>query len=113
MSSFFKGETVVLLKKSQSSTDPFGNPVNDEERIEVENVLINQTSSTEILGTTDLTTSKMTYTLAIPKNDTNDWQNQRVEFWGKTWSVVGIPLKGMDEYTPLDWNKKVIVEIYE
>jgi len=51
--------------------------------------------------------------LAIPKGDTNDWENQEVRFFGERWRVIGMPLQGIDELIPLDWNKKVMVERYE
>jgi len=53
------------------------------------------------------------YTLAIPKGDTHDWENQVIEFWGKTWKSFGMPLEGIESNIPLAWNKKVTVERYE
>lgn len=52
------------------------------------------------------------YHLAIPKDDTNVWEGQLVQFFGCTWSVVGIPTKGIDHLIPGPWNQKVTVELY-
>ena len=56
---------------------------------------------------------KEVYTLAIPKGDTHDWENQVIEFWDKTWKSFGSPLEGIESNIPLAWNKKVTVERYE
>ena len=52
------------------------------------------------------------YTLAIPKGDSNTWEDTTVEFWGSKWKTIGIPLEGIEENIPLNWNKKVLVERY-
>lgn len=113
MSVFFQGEPVVLIQKVEAGKDNFGKIIYEEKRIEISNVMINQTQASEVLDTTDLTTGKVTYTLCIPKEDNHDWENCKVEFWGKKWNVVGIPTQAMEQYVPLDWNKKVVVELYE
>ena len=52
------------------------------------------------------------YHLAIPKTDTHTWEGQLVQFFGATWSVIGIPTMGLDHQIPGPWNKKVTVELY-
>jgi len=108
-----KGITVTLINKVQTGTDPFDNPIYEDVEIAVDNVLVSPTSSDDVVNTMDLTGRKAVYTLAIPKGDTNDWENQEVRFFGERWRVIGIPLQGIDEMIPLDWNKKVMVERYE
>ena len=108
-----KGITITLINKVQTGTDPFDNPIYEDVEIEVDNVLVSPTSSDDVVNTMDLTGRKAVYTLAIPKGDTNDWENQEVRFFGERWRVIGIPLQGIDEMIPLDWNKKVMVERYE
>ena len=108
-----KGITVTLITKQQTGTDPFDNPIYEDVEIEVDNVLVSPTSSEEVLNQQNLTGRTAVYTLAIPKGDTNVWENQEVHFFGKRWRVFGIPLQGIDELIPLDWNKKVTVERYE
>jgi len=51
--------------------------------------------------------------LAIPKGDTNIWEDQEVRFFGERFRVFGKPLQGIDDLIPLEWNKKVTVERYE
>ncbi len=108
-----KGITVTLINKVQTGTDPFDNPIYEDVEIEVDNVLVSPTSTDDVVNTKDLTGRKAVYTLAIPKGDTNDWENQEVRFFGERWRVIGMPLQGIDELIPLDWNKKVMVERYE
>jgi len=108
-----KGITVTLISKRQTGTDPFDNPIYEDVEIEVDNVLVSPTSSEEVLNKQNLTGRTAVYTLAIPKSDTNVWENQEVRFFGERWRVFGIPLQGIDDLIPLDWNKKVTVERYE
>lgn len=107
-----KGITVTLIKKKQTGTDAFNRPVYEEHMESVANVLVAPTSEQEILDTLNLTGRKAIYTLAIPKGDTHDWENQEVEFFGRRWKTVGMPIEGIDELIPLQWNKKVRVENY-
>ena len=108
-----KGITVTLINKQSTATDPFGNAIYTDAEITVENVLVAPTSSEDIVNTLSLTGRKAAYTLAIPKGDTNTWENQEVRFFGRVWRVLGIPTEGIEELIPLDWNKKVMVERYE
>ena len=108
-----KGITVTLIGKTQTGTDPFGKPIYQDSEIPVENVLVSPTSSDDIVNQLNLTGKKAVYTLAIPKGDTNTWEDQEVRFFGKRWRVSGIPLEGIEELIPLDWNKKVMVERYQ
>ena len=97
---------------SGTGTNPFGEPIYEEVRETIDNVLIAPTTSDDIITTTDLEGRKAVYTLAIPKGDTHNWENAKVEFWGQTWQVFGIPLEGIEANIPLAWNKKVTVERY-
>ncbi len=110
-----KGITVTLLKRTQTGTDAFNRPVYTETAVEVENVLVAPAGDAgqEVLDTLNLTGRKAVYTLAIPKGDTNDWEGNRVQFFGETWQVTGIPTEGIEAMIPLQWNKKVQVERIE
>lgn len=108
-----KGITVTLIDKQKTSEDPMGAPIYEDVPIEVENVLVSPTTSEEIITQQNLTGRTATYTLAIPKGDTHDWENKEVQFFDERWRTFGIPLEGMEEHIPLDWNKKVTVERYE
>lgn len=108
-----KGITVTLISKKQIDTDPFGEPIFEDDEVSVENVLVSPTSTDDVVNTMNLTGRKAVYTLAIPKGDTNTWENQEVRFFGERWRAFGKPLQGIDDLIPLDWNKKVMVERYE
>lgn len=107
-----KGITVTLISKQETGRDPFGEPIYEDVEIEVDNVLISPTTSDDIVNQMTLTGKKAVYTLAIPKGDTNNWEDQEVRFFGEKWRVFGVPLQGIDHLIPLDWNKKVMVERY-
>lgn len=104
--------TVTLIDKVAVSTDPFGRPVYADKEIAINNVLVAPTAAADVTSQLDLTGRKAVYTLAIPKGDTHDWEEKEVRFFGQRWRVFGIPLEGIDELIPLDWNKKVTVERY-
>ena len=108
-----KGITVTLINKKEVDTDPFGNPIYDDVEIEVDNVLVSPTSTDDIVNQLNIDGKKAVYTLAIPKGDTNIWEDAEVIFFDKRWRTFGIPTEGMDHLIPLDWNKKVMVERYE
>lgn len=110
-----KGITVTLLKRTENGTDAFNRPIYTETEVPVNNVLVSPTDAggDELLSALDLTGRKAVYTLAIPKGDTNVWEGNRVQFFGETWQVIGIPTKGIDALIPLDWNLKVQVERIE
>ncbi|MFP7370919.1 hypothetical protein SFC12_02150 [Lactococcus lactis] len=107
-----KGITVTLIDNVETGKDPFGNPIYEDKKIEVNNVLVSPTSSDDIVNHLTLTGKKAIYTLAIPKGDTHDWEDKKVQFFGKTWRTFGEPLEGIEELIPLDWNMKVMVEHY-
>jgi hypothetical protein len=107
-----KGITVTLISKVETGKDPLGAPIYEDAEIEVENVLVSPTSTDDIVNQLTITGKKAVYTLAIPKGDTNTWEDQEVRFFGKRWRVFGTELQGIEDMIPLDWNKKVMVERY-
>ena len=108
-----KGITVTLLNKIEVGKDPLGAPIYEDAEIQVDNVLVSPTSTDDIVNQLTLTGKKAVYTLAIPKVDTNVWEDQEVRFFDKRWKVFGAELQGIEGLIPLDWNKKVMVERYE
>lgn len=107
-----KGITVTLISKIETGKDPLGAPIYEDAEIEVENVLVKPTTSEDVVNQLTLTGKKAVYTLAIPKGDTNIWEDQEVRFFGKRWRVFGTELQGIEEMIPLRWNKKIMVERY-
>lgn len=108
-----KGMTVTLINKTETGRDPFGHPVFEEKEITVNNVIVAPTLSDEIVNNLNLYGKKASYTLGIPKGDTNIWEDQEVRFFGQRWRVFGKVITGMKHMIPLDWSKKVLVEAYE
>lgn len=110
-----KGITVDLYERTAGEPDAFNRPTYTETKVEVQNVLVSpeQTGGEELLDALDLTGRKAVYTLAIPKGDTHTWEGNRVDFFGESWKVIGIPTKGIDDLIPLQWNMKVRVERIE
>ena len=108
-----KGITVTLINKKEVGRDPFNKPIYEDVEIEVDNVLVSPTSTDDIVNQLNIDGKKAVYTLAIPKGDTNNWEDAEVIFFGKRWRTFGIPIQGIDHLIPLTWNKKVMVERYE
>lgn len=105
-----RGQTVILYEKTENGEDEFNKTLYTETPVEVSNVLIAPMSEEEILDVLNLTGKRAIYQLAIPKGDTHDWENKKVEFWGRQWRTIGKPIEGQEELIPLLWNKKVRVE---
>ena len=108
-----RGITIILYESVETGKNAFNEPIYTETPVEVENVLIAPTSQSEILDAINLYGRKAVYVLGIPKGDTHEWENRKVEFFGEMWRVFGIPSEGLEHLIPLDWNKKVMVERYE
>lgn len=102
--------TVSLCQRAKVGTDPMNNPVYADTWVDVDNVIVSPASSQEITDTIDLYGKRATYSLCIPKNDTHDWNNSVVRFFGAEWRTIGPALEYMEHLVPLDWNKKVVVE---
>lgn len=107
-----KGKTIKLKKKIKTGVDEFNRPVYEDTFVNVDNVLIGEPSSEEIVNTLTLTGKKVVYMLAIPKSDQNDWTDTEVLFFGERFRTIGAPVQGIEANIPLDWNKKVKVERY-
>ena len=107
------GETVKLYEKTQTGTDEYGESIYSESPIEVNDVLIQPTTSEQNVNNMSLYGKMAAYTLSIPKGDEHSWEDTTVEFYGRRWRTFGIPIQYTDVNTPLRWNKEVKVERYE
>lgn len=108
-----RGIPVTLTVKTKSGTDDFNRPIYTETTAQVDNVLIGEPSTEDIISELQLSGKRLAYTLAIPKGDTHDWTDTKVQFFGQTFRTFGEPTQGIDALIPLSWNKKVKVERYE
>lgn len=107
------GESIILYNVTQVGTDAFGRPIYEETAETVDNVLIGEPSSEDIINELNLSGKRLAYTLAIPKGDEHEWRDRTVEFWGEKFRTFGRPTQGVEHLIPLAWNKKVKVEAYE
>lgn len=101
-----RGITVTLLQLSRSGSSEAWVPT------DVDNVLVAPVMEVDSNVAMLHEGHRAVYHLAIPKSDAHDWEGQLVQFWGSTWSVIGIPTKGIDDLIPGPWNTKVTVELY-
>ena len=113
MINYLKGIPVKLSVISSTTEDSFGNPVPVETQVTVDNVLVASPSGEEIVGANSLYGKKLTYTLGIPKGDTNNWEDTFVEIDGKKYRTFGPTEQGIEALVPGPWHKKVMVEKYE
>lgn len=112
MASLIKGITVTLYEPIQTGTDAFNNPIYDEKPVAVENVLVSPVSTEDILSDIQLNGKRAEYELCIPKGDTHNWEDARVDFFGKSWRTFGFQREYIEALVPMDWNRKVRVERY-
>lgn len=112
MAGRISGITIILYDKEQTGVDEFKRPIYTETAVEVENVLVGEPSSQDVIDTKNLTGKVLAYTLAIPKGDAHTWTNRTVEFWGERFRTIGEPTQGIESMIPLSWNRKVKVERY-
>lgn len=108
-----KGHPVTIYIKTETGTDPFNRPIYSEVAETVENVIIAPVSSDDATATLDLTGKKAVYTLGIPKGDSHDWEDKKVEFFGRVFHTIGFITEGIEENIPLEWHRKIQVEQYE
>lgn len=113
MINFIKGQTIVLYEKTLVGTDEWNTDIYEENKINVQNVLICPTSDSDAVDELNLYGKKSVYTLCIPKGDTHTWTDTKVEFFGKVWRTFGDVTEYQEELLPLEWNKKIKVERYE
>ncbi|MBO4863850.1 MAG: hypothetical protein J5517_05770 [Eubacterium sp.] len=107
-----KGMTVQLAVKTLTGTDAFGAPIYSEELVNIDDVLVGQPSSNDVITTLELTGKRIAYTLGIPKGDTHNWVDTDVIFFGERFRTIGIPMTGIQENIPLRWGSNIQVERY-
>ena len=103
-----KGITVTLYEETITGYDRLGNPITEDNAVTVDNVLVGEPSTDEI-----------SYMLAIPKGDTHNWVDKRVD-WTDAYGIThhvktfGFPITGIESNIPsqLPWHMKVRCEAY-
>lgn len=113
-----KGDKVILYVETQTGELPTGEPVMETVPVQVDNVLIGEPTTDEITTSVDMYGKVIRYMLGIPKGDTHDWTNKRVD-WTDAEGIThklqtfGFEIMGIEENIPLEWHKKVRCAIYE
>lgn len=107
-----KGMTIQLVVKTPIGYDPFGAPIESEELIDVDDVLVGQPSSDDIVSAIQMYGKTISYVLGIPKGDAHEWTDAEVIIWGDRYRTVGYPETGIQDNIPLRWGKNVKVEQY-
>ena len=107
-----KGMTVQLVVNTVTGYDPFGNPIEKEELVDVADVLVGQPTTDDVANTIQLYGKKIAYVLGIPKGDTHNWTDTTVYIWGEPYRTIGYPQTGIQENIPLRWGSNVKVERY-
>lgn len=113
-----RGLPVILYDKRQTGTDELNRPMYEETQTYVDNVLIGQPSDDEVVQTQNLTGKRIVYTLGIPKGDTNEWEDKKIELIPPfpcpgVYHSIGPVTAGIEELVPGPWNKKVKIERYD
>lgn len=107
-----RGISITLYDKTQIGIDDFNRPIYEDVPRTIENVLIGEPTTDQVIDELNLSGKRLAYTLAIPKGDTHEWTDRKVEFFGEVFRTFGKPTQGIDHLIPLSWNKKVKVERY-
>ena len=113
-----RGQTVTLYERKKTGTDAFGAPTYTETAVTVKNVLIGEPSTDDITSSIQLYEGHVIrYMLGIPKGDTHDWRDNRVE-WTDAYGIrhktrtFGAPITGIEANIPTPWHMKVRCEDY-
>lgn len=116
MKTLIVGIPITLIVKTQIGVDDTNRPIFSETEETIENVLVGQPSTDDVTSEVNLSGKRIAYTLAIPKGDTHTWTDTDVilpEPFAGRYRTIGAPIAGIEENTPLSWNKKVRLERYE
>ena len=85
-----KGVPVTLYEKTLTGYDAANRPVYTETPVTVENVLIGEPSTEDITNEYNLSGKRVAYVLGIPKDDTHEWADRTVGFFGQKFRTVEI-----------------------
>lgn len=113
-----RGTTVKLYVETPADTLPSGEIVYETTPVEVENVLVGEPTTDDIATSTALFSKTLICMLGIPKGDTHDWKDKRVD-WTDAYGIThrlktfGFPITGIEENIPGPWHMKVRCEAYE
>lgn len=108
-----KGETVTLVVKTATGTNPFGETTYSTINENVVDVLVELLSAEELVADMEYFGKKTMYKLHIPIGDTHTWEDTEVIVRGKTYKTIGPLVEYPQNMVPLRWNKQIKVCFYE
>jgi len=110
-----KGTTIQIVVKTQTGTDPFGQPIETEELVDIPDVLVGSPTSDDVTTVLQLYGKKIAYVLGIPKAILNDyeWSDREFVIFGKRFRSIGYPMTGEQANIPLRWGANLKVEAYD
>ena len=107
-----KGISVILYERTMVGYDELNNPIYEDLPVTVKDVLVGQPSTEAASTSMNLYGKKLDYILALPKGDTHDWENAKIEFFDKTFRSFGEVIEGIEANIPTRWHKQVRVQHY-
>lgn len=111
-----KGIDVTLYETELTGLDAFGNQIFAETPVTVKNVLIGEPSTDDSTSSTQMYGKVIRYMLGVPKGDTHEWTDKRVEWTDRygthTVKTFGVPITGVEANIPGPWHMKVRCEAY-
>lgn len=113
------GQSITLYEKTATGKNRLNEPIYTETPVIVENVLIGEPSTDDITTSVSMYGKKISYMLGIPKGDTHDWKDVKIEFTDFQGNIhkcksFGFPITGIEANCPVQipWLLKVRVEEY-
>lgn len=106
------GIEITLIDKVEAYKDDFNNPVYEDKEIKVQDVIVAQPVSDDVVNALSLYGKRTEYILGIPKGDTHEWEDREVIIFGKRYRTFGHIIEGIEDLVPLRWHKKIRVERY-
>lgn len=108
---------VTLYKKVRIGVDEFNKDTYRTVPVVVNGCLVAPIANDAVTASTELETKHEAYTIAIPKGDTNAWEESEVSFslngrniMARTYGSVTV---GINDLVPLKWHGKINCERYE
>lgn len=106
-----RGETVIVRRKSETGTDPGGNPITETTEEAVENVLTSPGPRDDVDDSQRPEGVTVAWTLHMPKLFTGSLRGAEIKVRDDEFRrVVGSPQRYMSSLTPGPWNMPVELE---
>lgn len=106
-------DVILYTLQDTGYKDKTNRPIMRETPVTVKNVLFFPISSDDVTNETNLSGKKELYNVSIPKGDTNNWIDAKVDINGIMYQTVGTPLVGIEANIPGKYKGYIKVERYE